>query len=63
MSARSFNEAMRAEDRLASTPLVVLSGDSWVREKAKLLGASDWLEKPVEIERLLAVVARHCGKD
>ena len=62
MSASSFNQAMRAEARLASTPVVVLSGDGWVREKAELLGATDWLEKPVEIERLLEVVARHCGK-
>lgn len=61
MSAQRFNQALRAEARLAATPLVVLSGDGWIDEKASALGASDWLAKPVEIERLLEVVARHCA--
>lgn len=62
MTARTFFEAMRAEPRLVDTPVVLLSGDGWVREKAERMGASGWLQKPVEIERLLDVVARHCAK-
>jgi len=62
MSARRFEETLRAEGRRAAIPLVVLSGDGWIREKAALLGASDWIEKPVEVERLLEVVARHCAR-
>jgi CheY-like chemotaxis protein len=61
MSARTFRDAMRADPRLATVPVVVLSGDGWVREKAEMLGAIDWLQKPVEIERLLEVVAQHCA--
>jgi CheY-like chemotaxis protein len=61
MTARAFRDAMRADPRLADVPVVVLSGDGWVREKAEMLGASDWLQKPVEIERLLEVVAQHCA--
>jgi len=62
MSARRFEETLRAEGRRAAIPLIVLSGDGWIREKAALLGASDWIEKPVEVERLLEVVARHCAR-
>ena len=61
MPVRIFRDAMRADDRLATIPVVVLSGDGWVREKAELLGASEWLQKPVEIERLLEVVARYAS--
>jgi two-component system response regulator MprA len=61
MPVRSFRDAMRADARLATIPVVVLSGDGWVREKAELLGASEWLQKPVEIERLLEVVARYAS--
>ena len=61
MPVRTFRDAMRADVRLATIPVVVLSGDGWVREKAELLGASEWLQKPVEIERLLEVVARYAS--
>lgn len=61
MPVRSFRDAMRADARLAAIPVVILSGDGWVREKAEMLGASEWLQKPVEIERLLEVVARYAS--
>ena len=61
MTPRTFRDAMEADAALASVPVVVLSGDAWVREKAEMLGAASWLQKPVEIERLLEVVARHCA--
>jgi DNA-binding NtrC family response regulator len=41
-------------------PVVVVSGDPNIRRIAGAIGASDALEKPVDIDRLLETVDRHC---
>lgn len=40
-------------------PVVVLSGDTTARAAARSAGANDFLAKPVEVEELLATLARH----
>jgi DNA-binding response OmpR family regulator len=46
---------IRAEERLASMPVIVLTAetDAQVREEALGAGASDYLSKPVELSELL----------
>jgi CheY-like chemotaxis protein len=48
--------ALRGELNLPGTAVYILSGHSSLREKACQLGASGWLAKPVELDRLLEVV-------
>ncbi len=47
--------------RLATIPVVICSASTNVEYHAERLGVSDVLEKPLDIDRLLAVVARYAG--
>lgn len=60
MSAQRFRALLVATPSLRDMPVVVVSGDPNIRRIAGAIGASDALEKPVDIERLLATVDRHC---
>lgn len=58
MDGESFIAAMRADQRLAEFPVVVMSGHHVARQKAAELEADGCLVKPVEAEELLRVVRR-----
>jgi CheY-like chemotaxis protein len=60
MNGWEFRAAQQAERRLAAVPVVVLSGDAQVVQKAERLGAVAVLGKPVSILHLLEVVGRCC---
>ena len=54
--------ARRSElDGVSTIPVVVISADSNVEAKATSLGASDYLEKPIDLNRLLDTVDRYCS--
>jgi CheY-like chemotaxis protein len=55
-----FRARQQRDPALASIPVIVVSADGSVRQKAASLGAADYLETPVEVDKLLAVVERHC---
>lgn len=59
MNGWQFLDAQRADPALAGIPVVVVSAYA-SPEAVRALGASDYLPKPVEIDRLLAVVQRYC---
>lgn len=42
-------------------PIVIVSSDGMVGERARDIGAAAWLNKPFEIEELLAVIYRILG--
>jgi len=46
---------------LARVPTVAFSGDHWLRAKAEHLGMP-FLEKPIELQSLLAHVAQYCAR-
>lgn len=52
--------AIRADPACASTPVVLLTsfGDEASREKGRLVGATEFLQKPVTVEALRRVVAK-----
>jgi len=52
---------LRADERTRSIPIVILSSDASPRTGAqmRLLGATDYLTKPLDIERFLDVVEEH----
>lgn len=60
MSAQRFRALMVSTPALRDMPVVVVSGDPNIRRIAGAIGASDALSKPVDIERLLETVDRHC---
>ncbi len=60
MSAQRFRALLVATPALRDLPVVVVSGDPNIRRIAGAIGASDALEKPVDMDRLLATVDRHC---
>lgn len=47
----------------AAIPVVVVSADANVREKARALAADAWLRKPIHIVDLLALLDRYCATE
>jgi CheY-like chemotaxis protein len=58
MDGWTFYDHLQQEARWASLPIVVISADANVQEKAARLKPIACLRKPVGIDELLAVVAR-----
>jgi CheY-like chemotaxis protein len=59
MDGPTFCERRRGEQQLTGIPVVVMSSAGDVAEKAAALGASHYLQKPVDTGELLDTV-RHC---
>ena len=56
MNGWEFRAEQLEDLRLASIPLVVLTGDGNASEKARVLRATSYIVKPVHLDSLLAVV-------
>ena len=62
MDGFDFRDLQLDDPRLADVPCVVISGASYVPEVADALEAVDFLEKPTEVQDVLAVVRRHLSQ-
>jgi CheY-like chemotaxis protein len=60
MDGWQFRTLQRGEATLAAIPVVVVSAAGWLPERVALLGANGYLEKPIDLDQLLAAVHRHC---
>jgi CheY-like chemotaxis protein len=60
MDGPTFRRRQREDRELAAIPVVVLSSDGDVAEKASSLGAETYLQKPVDIALLLDIIHRYC---
>src|SRR5262249_17339652 len=58
MDGIAFRTEQLRDPELASIPVVVVSADPALREKAIRLGAVGWIEKPIDIDVLLDEVRR-----
>ena len=58
MNGWELNELLRKDVDLSMIPVVVLSGDATVTDRADDLGAAAVLRKPVSLAKLLEVVRR-----
>jgi CheY-like chemotaxis protein len=56
MNGWEFRAEQLKDLRLASIPLVVLTGDGNASEKARVLRATSYIMKPVHLDSLLAIV-------
>jgi CheY-like chemotaxis protein len=56
----AFRQRQQQDPHLAAIPVVVVSADGSVPQKAAALGAADYLQKPVDVDELVAAVRRHC---
>lgn len=60
MNGWRFREEQVKDADLARIPVIVCTADGLAEEDARAIGAAGWLRKPVDPERLLEVVGRHC---
>jgi CheY-like chemotaxis protein len=60
MDGWSFRAEQRQDPFLASIPVIILSADSAAEREARRPGVVAALIKPVDSERLLELVAKHC---
>src|SRR6185369_574793 len=56
-----FRREQVADPELADVPVVVLSGAGQLDRRTQQLGIAEYLEKPIDVERLLEVVGRYCN--
>ena len=63
MDGETFLRALRDKPALADAPVVVISGNAAVREKARTLRAAACLVKPFELDELLGLLRRLAPSD
>jgi DNA-binding response OmpR family regulator len=59
MSGLDLLAALRAEDKLARIPVIFLTSFEEGEDRARSLGALEYLGKPIRLDELLAAVRRH----
>jgi CheY-like chemotaxis protein len=60
MNGWEFRKKQIQDPGLKSIPVVIVSSDAGVPQKAAALGAREYLSKPIDFEELLAAVRRCC---
>jgi chemosensory pili system protein ChpA (sensor histidine kinase/response regulator) len=60
MDGWTFLQEQRADERLAAIPTVIISGSPLAKPEA--LRTEEFLQKPVDRERLVAVVSAYCRR-
>ena len=58
MSGSEFRQAQMNDPLLAHYPVVLLSADARMREKAAALGTAGAIRKPIDLDELLEVIER-----
>ncbi|HEY6147812.1 MAG TPA: response regulator [Thermoanaerobaculia bacterium] len=62
MNGIEFRRAQLADRRMARVPVVSFSASDTEQAEAQSLGISMSLSKPVDLDRLLEIVAAHCDE-
>ena len=60
MDGIQFRSAQRADARLSSIPVVLMSADSQADKKLKDADLAEYLKKPLDLDRVLSTVKRFC---
>lgn len=59
MNGWQFRQSQRQDEALAKVPVVIISADGSARREATAMGVQGFMQKPIELEDLLGVVATH----
>lgn len=59
MNGWQFRQSQRQDEALAQVPVVIISADGSARREATAMGVQGFMQKPIELEDLLGVVATH----
>jgi CheY-like chemotaxis protein len=62
MDGHEFRAEQMRDPALARIPVIVLSGDSLVDEKALQLGIEEYLRKPIDVDQFIAAIESRCGR-
>jgi CheY-like chemotaxis protein len=60
MNGWAFRAEQMKDPDMAAIPVVVVSADATGATKARSLGIADYLTKPIDFDRLLSLVDKHC---
>jgi CheY-like chemotaxis protein len=60
MDGFRFREEQLKNAALARVPVIVCTADPLAEQRAGALGAAGWLRKPLDPERLLKMIEKHC---
>jgi CheY-like chemotaxis protein len=61
MDGWEFRQRQQGDPALAPVPVVLISGSEGLGRAAEALAAAGFLEKPIDVDKLLAEVRRHAG--
>jgi DNA-binding NtrC family response regulator len=61
MSAHRFRAVLMSVPALRDLPLIVISGLPTIGDVATAIGAAGFLQKPFDLDHLLAIIEHHCG--
>ena len=60
MDGYEFRAEQMRDPALARIPVIVISGDDLVDEKALQLGIDEYLRKPVDLDQFMTAIESHC---
>ncbi len=61
-SGQEFRAAQLLDRQLAGVPVVALSGHGGIAQKAQAMRMADYIQKPIDLDKLLSVLRRVCQK-
>ena len=61
MDGAEFRRRQQGDPAIAEVPVVVISAAAGLERKVESLALAGWLEKPIHIDALFAIVGRYCG--
>lgn len=61
MDGFTFRVTQLADPTVADIPVVIMSADSEIAEKAKQLGVEQFLPKPINLDDIFGVATLYCG--
>jgi len=62
MDGWQFRREQERDPELAAIPVVVVSADGSIHQKAKSIGAIDYVKKPIDLSTLLDMVNRYVAR-
>src|SRR5438105_1865395 len=63
MDGWQFRSEQQRDPTLAAIPVMIVSADGSIQHKAASIGAVDYVKKPIDLDRFLSLVGRHCLTD